>query len=103
MRSRRRASRISTCRRRRLASGARFATRALKENVMYAVEYRQPASLAEAVGLLGSTGGRPLAGGQSLVAAMKLRLSQPGTLVDLDGIAELKGIRRDSDRLAIGA
>ena len=70
---------------------------------MYAVEYRQPASLAEAVGLLGSTGGRPLAGGQSLVAAMKLRLSQPGTLVDLGGIAELKGIRREGDRLAIGA
>jgi carbon-monoxide dehydrogenase medium subunit len=70
---------------------------------MYAVEYRQPASLAEAAGLLASTGGRPLAGGQSLVAAMKLRLSQPGTLVDLGGIAELKGIRRDGDHLVIGA
>lgn len=70
---------------------------------MYAVEYRQPASLTEAAGLLASTGGRPLAGGQSLVAAMKLRLSQPGTLVDLGGIAELKGIRRDGDRLVIGA
>lgn len=70
---------------------------------MYAVEYRQPTSLAEAAGILASTGGRPLAGGQSLVAAMKLRLSQPGTLVDLGGVAELKGIRRDGDRLVIGA
>jgi carbon-monoxide dehydrogenase medium subunit len=53
--------------------------------------------------MLASTGGRALAGGQSLVAAMKLRLSQPGTLVDLSLIPELKGIRRDGDRLAIGA
>ena len=37
------------------------------------------------------TGGKALAGGQSLVAAMKLRLAQPGTLVDLSGIAELQG------------
>jgi carbon-monoxide dehydrogenase medium subunit len=34
---------------------------------------------------------------------MKLRLSQPGTLIDLAGIADLKGIRRDGDRIAIGA
>jgi len=70
---------------------------------MYAFEYRQAKSVAEAQSLLASTGGRPLAGGQSLVAAMKLRLSQPGTLVDLGGIAELKGIRRDGDHLVIGA
>ena len=70
---------------------------------MYAVEYTQPNSLADAAALLASTGGRPLAGGQSLVAAMKLRLSQPGTLVDLAGIADLKGIRKDGERLVIGA
>jgi carbon-monoxide dehydrogenase medium subunit len=70
---------------------------------MYAVEYQQPKSLADAASLLASTGGRALAGGQSLVAAMKLRLSQPGTLVDLSLIPELKGIRKDADRLAIGA
>ena len=34
---------------------------------------------------------------------MKLRLSQPGTLVDLSGIAELKGIRKEGDALVIGA
>ena len=70
---------------------------------MYAVDYQQPKSLADAAALLASTGGRPLAGGQSLIAAMKLRLSQPGTLVDLSGIADLRGIRRDGERLVVGA
>ncbi|HEX6792561.1 MAG TPA: xanthine dehydrogenase family protein subunit M [Casimicrobiaceae bacterium] len=70
---------------------------------MYAVDYQQPKSLADAAAMLASTGGRPLAGGQSLIAAMKLRLSQPGTLVDLSGIADLRGIRRDGERLVIGA
>ena len=70
---------------------------------MYAVDYRHPKTLSEAAGLLASTGGRALAGGQSLVAAMKLRLSQPGTLVDLAGIADLEGIRREGDRLVVGA
>jgi carbon-monoxide dehydrogenase medium subunit len=70
---------------------------------MYAFEFRQPKSLADAASLLGQTGGRPLAGGQSLIAAMKLRLAQPGTLVDLSAIPELKGVRRDGDKLVIGA
>jgi len=70
---------------------------------MYAFEFRQPKSLADAARLLGQTGGRPLAGGQSLIAAMKLRLAQPGTLVDLAAIPELKGVRRDGDKLVIGA
>jgi carbon-monoxide dehydrogenase medium subunit len=70
---------------------------------MYAVEYQQPTNLADAASILASTGGRALAGGQSLVAAMKLRLSQPGTLVDLSLIPDLKGIRKDGDRLVIGA
>jgi carbon-monoxide dehydrogenase medium subunit len=70
---------------------------------MYAIDFQQPKTLADAASLLASSGGRPLAGGQSLVAAMKLRLSQPGTLIDLSGIADLKGIRRDGDRLVIGA
>ena len=70
---------------------------------MYAVDYQQPKTLADAASILASTGGRALAGGQSLVAAMKLRLSQPGTLVDLAGIAELRGIRKDGERLVIGA
>ena len=70
---------------------------------MYEFDYRQAKSVAEAAGLLGQTGGRPLAGGQSLVAAMKLRLAQPGTLVDLSAIPDLKGVRKEGDRLVIGA
>jgi len=70
---------------------------------VYEFDYRQAKSVAEAVGLLGQTGGRPLAGGQSLVAAMKLRLAQPGTLVDLSAIPDLKGVRKEGDRLVIGA
>ena len=50
---------------------------------MYAFEYQRPKTLADAAKALASSGGKPLAGGQSLVAAMKLRLAQPGTLVDL--------------------
>ncbi|HEX6136709.1 MAG TPA: xanthine dehydrogenase family protein subunit M [Casimicrobiaceae bacterium] len=70
---------------------------------MYAIDYQQATSVADASALLAKTGGRPLAGGQSLVAAMKLRLAQPGTLVDLGRIPELKGIRSDGDALVIGA
>jgi carbon-monoxide dehydrogenase medium subunit len=70
---------------------------------MYAFEYRQPRSVADAASLLGQTGGRALAGGQSLIAAMKLRLAQPGTLVDLAAIPELKGVKREGDKLVIGA
>jgi len=70
---------------------------------MYAIELAQPKTVADAASILASTGGRPLAGGQSLVAAMKLRLSQPGTLVDLSGIPDLKGIRKEGARLVIGA
>ena len=44
-----------------------------------------------------------LAGGHSLIPAMKLRLSDPGTLVDISGIDDLKGISRDGDSIRIGA
>jgi len=70
---------------------------------MYAFELQRPKSTADAAALLAKTGGKPLAGGQSLIGAMKLRLSQPGTLVDLSGIAELSGIRKEGDAIVIGA
>ncbi|HTS23540.1 MAG TPA: xanthine dehydrogenase family protein subunit M [Casimicrobiaceae bacterium] len=70
---------------------------------MYAVEYQRAKSLADAVAALAKTGGKALAGGQSLVGAMKLRLANPGTVVDLSGIAELKGIRKEGDAIVIGA
>jgi len=70
---------------------------------MYSFELKKADSVANAAALLAQSGGKPLAGGQSLVATMKMRLAQPGTLVDLSGIAELKGIRRDGDNVVIGA
>ena len=68
-------------------------------------DYYAPTSVEEALDLLAQHGddAKPLAGGQSLVAAMKMRLAQPGTLVDLSGIAELRGIRREGDNVVIGA
>lgn len=44
-----------------------------------------------------------LAGGHSLIPAMKLRLAEPGALVDISGIDDLKGISRDGDTIRIGA
>ena len=67
--------------------------------------YHRPATLADAVKLLADLGdeARPLAGGHSLVPMMKLRLATPGHLVDLHGIDGLKGIRRDGNKIVIGA
>jgi carbon-monoxide dehydrogenase medium subunit len=67
--------------------------------------YHRPASLADAVKLLSTLGdeARPLAGGHSLVPMMKLRLATPEHLVDLHGIAGLKGVRREGNRIVIGA
>jgi len=70
-----------------------------------AFSYHRPASVADAVKLLSTLGedARPLAGGHSLVPMMKLRLATPGHLVDLHGVAGLKGIRCDGDNVVIGA
>jgi len=67
--------------------------------------YHRPATLADAVKLLSTLGdeARPLAGGHSLVPMMKLRLATPEHLIDLHGIAGLKGIRRDGNKVLIGA
>src|SRR6187551_1657309 len=67
--------------------------------------YHRPASVADAVKLLSTLGdeARPLAGGHSLVPMMKLRLATPTHLVDLHGVAGLKGIRRDGNSIVIGA
>jgi carbon-monoxide dehydrogenase medium subunit len=67
--------------------------------------YYRPKTVAEATGLLAQHGddGRVLAGGQSLIPMMKLRLAAPEHLIDLGGIAELKGVQRTGDTLVIGA
>ena len=70
---------------------------------MYSFEIKKADSVANAAALLAQTNGRILAGGQSLVAAMKLRLAQHGTLVDVSGVKELHGIRREGEHVVIGA
>ncbi|KQP08978.1 xanthine dehydrogenase family protein subunit M [Pseudorhodoferax sp. Leaf265] len=69
---------------------------------MYAFTIERPASAADAA-KLAAAGARPLAGGQTLLASMKLRLADPGQLVDLGGIADLAGIKREGDSVVIGA
>jgi aerobic carbon-monoxide dehydrogenase medium subunit len=68
-------------------------------------EYLRPATLEEAVVQLQLHGeeAKVLAGGHSLLPAMKLRLAQPATLIDLGRIPELKGIRDEGETIAIGA
>ena len=70
-----------------------------------AFTYHRPTSVQEAIGLLAQfgEGGRMLAGGHSLIPMMKLRLATPEHLVDLAGVAELKGIRTDGDNIVVGA
>jgi len=67
--------------------------------------YHRPTSVKEAVGMLGSLGddARALAGGHSLIPMIKLRLASPAHLVDLGGVADLKGIREDGGAIVIGA
>lgn len=69
-------------------------------------DYHAPATLSEALSLLGQGGDgdvKALAGGQSLLPLMKLRLAEPATLIDLRNVAELKGIRSDGSGVIIGA
>ena len=68
-------------------------------------EYVAPTSLAEAVSALSEAGedAKVLAGGQSLIPVLRLRLSYPSVLVDLRKVGELRGVREDGDVLVIGA
>src|SRR5207247_4192470 len=66
------------------------------------VGYVRPESLEEALVALDEPEAKALAGGQSLLPAMKLRLARPTLLVDLGGLG-LRGVRADDGELAIGA
>jgi carbon-monoxide dehydrogenase medium subunit len=70
---------------------------------MYAFQYQKPATLKQAREQANATGGNYLAGGQSLVQAMKLRMSSPGALVDLSGLADLQGIQIEAQSVNVGA
>lgn len=65
--------------------------------------YVRPKSLGEAVALLGESGARALAGGQSLVPMLNLRLAPVERLVDLGGIAELREVRDGGGSISYGA
>ncbi len=71
---------------------------------MYNFNYHRPSTVAEAASLLaGAEDGKLLAGGQTLIPTLKLRLASPSDVIDLSGIAELSGITVDGGTVTIGA
>jgi len=70
-----------------------------------AFDYHAPASVADALRLLGTLGpdAKLLAGGHSLLPMMKLRFAQPAHLIDLNRVESLRGIRAEGDTVVIGA
>lgn len=70
-----------------------------------AFDYHAPTTVEEALRLLGEAGddAKILAGGQSLLPVLRLRLAAPEVLIDLGRIAALRGIRDDGDALLVGA
>lgn len=68
-------------------------------------DYASPTDLDEAVRLLGEAGedAKIIAGGQSLLPVMKLRLAAPEMIIDLAKIESLRGVRLEGDQLVIGA
>ena len=69
---------------------------------MYAFTYERPATQADAL-KLAQAGGKLLAGGQTLLASMKLRLAAPEQLVNLGAVQGLAGVRKDGSALVVGA
>jgi carbon-monoxide dehydrogenase medium subunit len=71
---------------------------------MYAFDYHRPQTISDAAKLLSSTSeAKLLAGGHTLLPTMKQRLASPKAIIDLGRIAELRGIERKGNTLAIGA
>lgn len=68
-------------------------------------DYVRPSTVDEAVQALASAGedAKVIAGGQSLLPVLRMRLAAPTTLVDLGRVAELRGVREEGDELVIGA
>lgn len=71
---------------------------------MHSFNYHKASSVADAAAkIAASSDGKLLAGGQTLIAAMKMRLAAPADIVDLAGIAELRGIKVEGGNIVIGA
>lgn len=72
--------------------------------IPYQFNYHRPKSLADAQALLkNSPDAKLLAGGQTLIATMKMRLANPSDLIDISGLKELNYIRVDANAVTIGA
>lgn len=72
--------------------------------IPYAFNYRKATSVADAASLLqGSPEAKILAGGQTLIATMKMRLANPAEVIDISQIKELQFIRQEGGSLVIGA
>lgn len=65
--------------------------------------YKKVKTVEEAIAEMESSGGTILAGGHSLIPALKLRLSQPSELIDINGIESLKSIREQDGTIVIGS
>jgi len=71
---------------------------------MYEFQYQRATTIADAIARAGAAAdGKFLAGGQTLLAAMKLRLAAPSDLIDLGAIPELRGVCLDGANVVIGA
>jgi len=70
---------------------------------MQAFDYAKPTTVGDAARAAAADGAKLIAGGQSLLASMKLGLAAPEALVDLGGIADLQGIRVADGMVRIGA
>jgi carbon-monoxide dehydrogenase medium subunit len=71
---------------------------------MHAFDYRRPGTVNEAdLALKAAPGAKLLAGGQTLIPTLRMRLANPETIIDLSAIASLRGISRKDGGLAIGA
>ncbi len=70
-----------------------------------AFDYARPSTVEEALQVIAEGGDdvKVLAGGQSLIPVMRLRLAAPELVVDLTRIPELRGVREDGDALVVGA
>jgi len=68
-----------------------------------AFDYQKVKTIDEAIAALGDGDGKFLAGGHSLIPAMKLRINRPSKLVDIAGISALKGIKEEDGEIVIGA
>ena len=69
-----------------------------------AFSYERAGSVEEAIELLGrDDDAKVLAGGHSLIPAMKLRIARPTVLVDIGRLDDLRYVREDGDRIAVGA